>query len=167
MLKSKDAIIAQHHYTIEQFQVAYENAPADLYFPPSWEFWCMKLYGASDYKPPPPGYPKSPARPPSEYPPELISAAHRVNWYTKPEKLLANTDLFLNQIMARGDPEAIRAALNHYTEDQFRSAYEFAPPGLYGPLTWAYWGLMLFGSPEHKPNPKTHPNSKPWYYRSA
>ena len=157
----EQARIAQHHFSKEQFRAAYKNAPADLYLPPSWEYWGFKLYGASDYIPPPPGYPRAPPEPPCEYPPELLTAARRVDWSTKPEELLRDTDLFLNEVMARGRPEAIQAALKHYTEDQFRSAYEFAPPGLYGPVTWAYWGLMLFGNAEHKPNPVTCPSRKP------
>ena len=162
----KQTIIAQHHFTKVRFQHAFENASVNLYISPSWEHWCMKLYGASWYKPPPPGYPESPITPPHQYPSELISAAHIVNWYTEPMELLANTDLFLNEIMARGDTLSIQAALNHYTLDQFRSAYEFAPPGLYGPISWSTWGLKLFGDSKHKENPLATPGSKPWHWRS-
>ena len=163
----KEVCIAQHHFTKEQFQSAYVKAPPDLYFPPRWEYWGIKLFGVPDYKPPPAGYPKyartatTPAVPEKEFHPDLIAAAHRVNWYTEAEELLADTDLFLNEVMARGRPKEIQAALNHYSTEQFQSAYEFAPPGLYGPVTWAYWGLMLFGNTKHKPFPIRFPSHPP------
>ena len=163
----QETIIAQHHYNREQFRTALNNAPPGLYASPSWEFWCMKLYCSIDYLTPPADYPAIAPLPPFQYPRELLAAARSVNWYTEPEKLLPLTDMFLNEIMARGRPPAIRSALNHYTDDQFRSAYEFAPPGLYGPLTWSYWGLMLFGNQEHNSFPLVSPKSKPWHYQSA
>ena len=163
----KQTIIAQQHFDEERFQSAFKNAPSGLYFPPSWEFWCMKLFGSTNYITPPPDYPGTGSIPPFQYPSELVSAARRVNWYIVPMKLLPNTDLFLNQVMARGDTVSIQAALSHYTLDQFRSAYEFAPPGLYGPVSWSTWGLKLFGDSNHKENPVVTPGIKPWHWRSA
>ena len=72
-----------------------------------------------------------PARPASAYPPELLHAARLVNWYNDPEEVLANTDLFLNQIMARGALYEVQVALKHYSTEQFQAAYENAPAGLY------------------------------------
>ena len=95
--------------------------------------------------------------PASEYPPELLYIAQVVNWYTKPEEILRHTGLFLNQVMARGGPEELQVALKHYTKEQFQAAYENAPAGEYYRPRWAYWGLKLFGNPEHKPYPIRFP----------
>ena len=166
--------VAEGHYTKAQFQTAYEQAPSDLYVPPTWEYWGIRLFCNPKYKPPPAGYPQRkyaqqvPAQPVPDggYPPELVIAAKIVNWYTKPEMLIPSTDLFLNQVMARGRPEDVQAALKHHSIEQFRAAYELAPPGLYGPVTWAYWGRRLFGDPKYKENPVRFPGIKPWHHRS-
>ena len=82
----KQTIIAQHYFDMRQFRSAFNDAPPGLYFPPSWEFWCMKLYCSTDYVAPPADYPAIASLPPFEYPPELLAAARQVNWYTKPKK---------------------------------------------------------------------------------
>ena len=106
----------------------------------------------------------------SQFHPDLIKVAVAVNWYAEPEKLLANTELFLNQVMARGDLKEVCIAQEHYSTEQFQSAYENAPPGLYGPKSWAFWGLKLFGEPDYKPNPVRYPGcvvpGGPWPLKS-
>ena len=81
----------------------------------------------------------------------LTKVAQRVNWYTKPERLIQNTDLFLCQIMARGHAKDIGVASQYFTKDQFQQAYRKSPPGLFDSRSWSYWGLMLFGNQKYLP----------------
>jgi hypothetical protein len=73
----------------------------------------------------------------------LEDVAKRINWYMEPRRLLANVDLFLCQVMARGSKDDIVAVRRQYTDDDFRKAYRNAPAGLFSKRAWAYWGLML------------------------
>jgi hypothetical protein len=73
----------------------------------------------------------------------LEEIARRVNWYSEPARLLANLDLFLCQVMARGSAEDIVAVQQRYSRQDFVKAYLHAPPGLFTKRAWAYWGLML------------------------
>jgi len=84
----------------------------------------------------------------------LIKIAQRVNWYTEPERLVENTDLFLCHIMTRGDATDISRASQYYAKDVFRQAYEHSPPGLFDARSWSYWGLMLFDDQNHRALPE-------------
>jgi len=81
----------------------------------------------------------------------LEEIARRVNWYSDSGRLLANVDLFLSQVMARGTTAEIIEVQRHFTEDDFRRAYQHAPPGLFTKRAWAYWGLMLLDDPDRPP----------------
>jgi hypothetical protein len=95
----------------------------------------------------------------------LEHIARRVNWYTDPGRLLANTDLFLCQVMARGGLEDILAVQTLYPRADFEKAYLRAPPGLFTPRAWAYWGLML----DHAslPLPERFPGSNSFDWRKS
>lgn len=80
----------------------------------------------------------------------LEDIARRVNWYTEPTQVLANTNLFLSQVMARGLTEDVIAVLRRYSDDDFRNAYINAPPGLFSKRAWAYWGLVLLNDPNRQ-----------------
>jgi hypothetical protein len=73
----------------------------------------------------------------------LEDIARRVNWYCDPARLVANTDLFLCQVMARGALDDVVTVQRHFSQAEFEKAYLHAPPGLFAPRAWAYWGLML------------------------
>lgn len=78
----------------------------------------------------------------------LEDVARGVNWYTKPDLLLSDVNRFLCQVMARGLADEIIITRQHFTHEQFKSAYRAAPPGLFTKRAWSYWGLMLFNDSE-------------------
>ena len=45
------------HFTKEQFQAAYENAPAGEYYRPRWAYWGLKLFDNPKHKPYPIRFP--------------------------------------------------------------------------------------------------------------
>jgi hypothetical protein len=96
----------------------------------------------------------------------LEDIARRVNWYTEPALLLKNTRLFLSQVMARGSTEDITAVLKRYSTDDFREAYQHAPPGLFSKRAWAYWGLMLLNNSQ-EPLPERSPGANLFDWRKA
>ena len=96
----------------------------------------------------------------------LEEIARRVNWYTAPERLLANVDLFLCQVMARGSTEDIIAVQRRFSMEDFSRAYLCAPPGLFTKRAWAYWGLMLLDNPSH-PMPERFPGANQFDWRKA
>jgi hypothetical protein len=96
----------------------------------------------------------------------LEEIARRVNWYSDSGRLLANVDLFLSQVMARGTAEEIVDVRRHFTEEDFRRAYRHAPPGLFTKRAWAYWGLVLLDDP-HRPRPERFPGANRFDWRRA
>jgi hypothetical protein len=96
----------------------------------------------------------------------LEEVARHVNWYSDPDRLLANTSLFLCQVMARGTLEDIITTRHRYSPEEFRKAYLSAPPGLFSKRAWAYWGLMLVDDPKY-PMPERFPGSNLLDWRRA
>lgn len=96
----------------------------------------------------------------------LESIARRVNWYMAPDRLLANVDLFLSQVMARGSTEDIVYVQQRFSCEEMRHAYLHAPPGLFTKRAWAYWGLMLLGNPD-LPMPERFPGANQFDWRTA
>jgi hypothetical protein len=96
----------------------------------------------------------------------LEEIARHVNWYTDPRRLLANQDLFLCQVMARGTHEDVVATQRRYSWEEFRKAYRRAPPGLFSRRAWAYWGLMLLDDPNY-PLPERFPGSNQLAWRGG
>jgi hypothetical protein len=96
----------------------------------------------------------------------LENVARRVNWYTEPVRLLADADLFLCQVMARGSIEDIVATHHRYSWEDFQRAYRRAPPGLFSKRAWAYWGLMLLNDPR-RPVPERFPGAGLFDWRRA
>lgn len=92
--------------------------------------------------------------------------ARRINWYTAPEQVLRNVDLFLSQVMARGHADDIIAVQQRYSTEDFRHAYLHAPPGLFDKRAWAYWGLMLLDDPD-RPRPERFPGANEFDWRKA
>jgi hypothetical protein len=96
----------------------------------------------------------------------LQEIARRVNWYKDPARLLADADLFLAQVMARGSTEDVVETLRHYPVEALRKAYRRAPPGLFTKRAWAYWGLKLLDDPEY-PMPERFPGANRLDWRKA
>jgi hypothetical protein len=96
----------------------------------------------------------------------LEEVARRVNWYTDPDRLLEDVDLFLAQVMARGTSEDVIAVQTRFSKHALEKAYLGAPPGLFSKKAWAYWGLVLLGNPNF-PRPERFPGSKPFDWRRA
>jgi hypothetical protein len=95
----------------------------------------------------------------------LEDIARRVNWYSDPARLAANADLFLCQVMARGALDDVVTAQRHFSLTDFEKAYLHAPPGLFTPRAWAYWGLML-GRAE-QPLPERFPGANGFDWRKS
>jgi len=89
----------------------------------------------------------------------LLDVAQRVNWYTEPSRLLADTDRFLAHVMARGSTDDVVEVQRHYSHEALRKAYRRAPPGLFTKRAWSYWGLVLLGDPS-LPLPERFPNAR-------
>lgn len=96
----------------------------------------------------------------------LHEIAKRVNWYSEPALLLADTDRFLAHVMARGSTDDVIEVLRHYSVAAMRGAYLHAPPGLFTRRAWAYWGLTLLGDPEHA-MPERFPGARRLDWRKA
>lgn len=96
----------------------------------------------------------------------LRAIAKRVNWYTDPARLLADTDRFLAQVMARGSTEDVVEVLRHYPAEALRTAYRHAPPELFTKRAWAYWGLKLLDDPGY-PMPERFPGANRLDWRKA
>lgn len=88
----------------------------------------------------------------------LRDIAMRVNWYTEPHVLLADLDLFLAQVLARGRTEDVVAIQRRFSTEALQQAYLRAPPGLFTKRAWAYWGWMLLGE-TGRPLPERFPGA--------
>lgn len=95
----------------------------------------------------------------------LEEVARSVNWYTEPARVLLNTPLFLCEVMARGTLEDILAVRQRYSWEDFKSAYLHAPPGLFTPRAYAYWGLMLVND-ARRPLPERFPGANALDWRA-
>ena len=95
----------------------------------------------------------------------LNDIARRVNWYTPPDRLLADTDLFLAQVMARGTADDIVTVQRRFSSEALGKAYLHAPPGLFSKRAWAYWGLILLDNPKY-PIPERFPGVNQFDWRS-
>lgn len=96
----------------------------------------------------------------------LEQVAKRVGWYSDPARLLANPDLFLARVMARGGSEDVVEVLRHFPIDALRRAYLHAPPGLFTKRAWAYWGLVLVNDAA-RPMPERFPGANRLDWRKA
>jgi hypothetical protein len=95
----------------------------------------------------------------------LEEVARHVNWYSDPARLLANLDLFLCQVMARGSVDDIITVQKRFSREDFEKAYRHAPPGLFTKRAWAYWGLML--EVASRPLPERFPGANRFDWRKS
>lgn len=96
----------------------------------------------------------------------LQDVARHVNWYTDPQRLLSDVNLFLCQVMARGSAADVIVAEYHFAREDFRKAILNAPPGLFSRRAWAYWTLMLLDDP-NRPIPERFPGANRFDWRRA
>ena len=97
---------------------------------------------------------------------ELQEIARRVNWYTPPDRLLADPNLFLAQVMARSSERDLIAVQKQFSVEDFTRAYLHAPPGLFSKRAWAYWGLVLVDNPNY-PLPERFPGANRFDWRKS
>ena len=95
----------------------------------------------------------------------LEDIARHVNWYGDPVRLLANVDLFLCQVMARGSVDDIITVQEKFLLRDFKRAYVHAPPGLFTKRAWAYWGLKL--EETNRPLPERFPGTSHFDWRKS
>ena|ERR1035438_61604 len=86
------------------------------------------------------------------YPAELLRVARKVVWYDLPEETLADLGMFLSHLMVYGSPSDLMVARRYVPDDEFRSALENAPAGLFTKEVWQKWHEE-FGMPL-KPLPR-------------
>jgi hypothetical protein len=96
----------------------------------------------------------------------LEDIARRVNWYTPPDRLLADVELFLAQVMARGAAGDVAVVQQRFSTEELEVAYLHAPPGLFTKRAWAYWGLILLDDPNH-PMPERFPGANRFDWRKS
>jgi len=73
----------------------------------------------------------------------LAAIARRVRWWEPAEVTLANTPLFLAEVMVFGTWDDVCFTLEHFGNEAFRNALKSAPPGLFDNRSWHYWHHRL------------------------
>ena len=77
----------------------------------------------------------------------LRELASRYVWWESPERALLNRSRFVCQLLQLGTAEDVRSARRILGDEALREALRAAPPGVLDARSWAYWHLVLFGSP--------------------
>lgn len=75
--------------------------------------------------------------------PELLAVAERVVWFQPGARTLAEPIRFLAHVMTYGTPADLRALDGIVGSEDFRTALEEAPPGVFDKRSWAFWNLKL------------------------
>ncbi len=79
--------------------------------------------------------------------PALLTVAQRVVWFKEPADALADPVHFLAYVMTYGTVEDLRVLQDVVGLDEFREAFDQAPPGIFDPRSWAYWNLKCGRDP--------------------
>jgi len=87
-------------------------------------------------------------------PNQLLAIAKRVVWFKKPEETLKDPIYFLCYLMQYGLTKDVITAKKNFTKADFKNALINAYPGILDKRSWAYWNLILFQNPNHRPIPK-------------
>ena len=69
--------------------------------------------------------------------------ARKYVWWQSPGRTLADTRLFLAQIMTLGSVEDVRWLLSRVSEDGLREVLRDPPAGVFNARSWRYWHLRL------------------------
>jgi hypothetical protein len=73
---------------------------------------------------------------------DLLQVARQVVWFEEPEKALANPVRFLAYLMTYGTAKHVMIVKQHFSDEDFSEALEYAPPGIFDRKSWAYWHAM-------------------------
>ena len=87
------------------------------------------------------------------FPKILLEIARRVVWFKPPDETLNDKVYFLCYLMQYGLTEDIVTVQKQFSKKEFRHAINHAYPGILDQRSWAYWNLVLNGTPD-KPMPK-------------
>ena len=75
--------------------------------------------------------------------PALERVARRNIWFESPEKALADPVRFAAYVLTYGMHEDVQTLRSHMSDEDFRYAIEYAPPGIFDPRSWTYWNLKI------------------------
>jgi hypothetical protein len=79
--------------------------------------------------------------------PDTERVARRVVWFEPPAVALADPIRFLAYAMSYATPADMKVIRRYLTDDDFREALEYAPPGIIDRKSWNYWHLKLGRDP--------------------
>ena len=79
--------------------------------------------------------------------PDWLAVARRVVWFKEPVEALADPIHFLAHVMTYGAIEDLRIVNAIVGKEEFRTALELAPPGVFDARSWAYWHLVCGRTP--------------------
>ena len=74
--------------------------------------------------------------------PDLLGIAPCVMWFEPAEQALADPIRFLTYVMTYATAEEIAVVRRYVELDDFREAFEHAPPGIMDERSWAYWNAV-------------------------
>ncbi len=69
--------------------------------------------------------------------------ARKYVWWQPPGRTLADTRLFLAQMMTLGSVDDVRWLLSRVSEDRLREVLRDPPSGVFNGRSWRYWHLRL------------------------
>lgn len=75
--------------------------------------------------------------------PRTEALARRLVWFEEPADALADLVRFVAYALESATLEDMRALREYVTDADIRGALEFAPPGIIGPRSWAYWNARM------------------------
>jgi hypothetical protein len=70
---------------------------------------------------------------------DTAEIAKRIIWFEPPAQALADPVRFLAYAMTYARHEDLRTLRHYVSADDFRSALDRAPPGIFDGRSWAYW----------------------------
>ncbi len=78
---------------------------------------------------------------------ELLDVARRVVWFQDGEETLQHPHAFLAYLMTFTTPSDYAIVRRYVSLDDFRSALEHAPPGVFDIRSWHYWNIVCGRTP--------------------
>ena len=84
---------------------------------------------------------------------ETEPIARYVLWFEELSEALIDPIRFMAYAMRCATPEDMTTLCRYVSDDDFREAFDKAPPGIIGPRSWAYWNSVMGRYPA-QPMPK-------------
>ncbi len=78
---------------------------------------------------------------------ELLDVARRIVWFQDGEETLRYPHTFLSYLMTFTTPSDYALVRRYVSLDDFRSALEHAPPGVFDIRSWHYWNIVCGRTP--------------------